>query len=397
MTRLLCVTHYFDSHRGGIELVAGRLNAELAALGHEVTWAAADATPPPSGNVRSLAMRAWNGLERRTGLPMPLPSLKAIRALDRAVAAADAVMIHDALYATSLLAFLMAKRRGRPVVLVQHIAAIPFRRRLLRALMRAANRIVTRPMLARAGQSIFISRTVADAFANVRYRRPPVTIFNGVDTDLFRPALSTAERDADRAATGLMSGRPVALFVGRFVEKKGLARLRLMALARPDVHFAFAGWGPLDPASWGLPNVTLHRDLAGPALARLYRAADLLVLPSTGEGFPLVVQEALATGLAVLCDGEAAAADPAARPYVYGARVVPGDDRASADYFLRAMEQVLGDAADSAAAAARARFAAERYAWASCARQHAAIIDEVLYAGAMTKPHPSPEPLSCRK
>jgi starch synthase len=33
--RLLTVTHFYEAHGGGIERVAGRLNREFAALGHE--------------------------------------------------------------------------------------------------------------------------------------------------------------------------------------------------------------------------------------------------------------------------------------------------------------------------------------------------------------------------
>ena len=36
--------------------------------------------------------------------------------------------------------------------------------------------------------------------------------------------------------------------------------------------FAFAGWGVIDPAGWELANVRVFSDLAGAALADLYRA-----------------------------------------------------------------------------------------------------------------------------
>ena len=45
--KLLMATHFFESHRGGIEIVAGRLAREFARTGIEVTWLATDASPPP--------------------------------------------------------------------------------------------------------------------------------------------------------------------------------------------------------------------------------------------------------------------------------------------------------------------------------------------------------------
>ena len=48
--------------------------------------------------------------------------------------------------------------------------------------------------------------------------------------------------------------------------------------------------------TWRLPNIHVFRDLQGSSLAELYRATDLLILPSVGEGFPLVIQEAMACG-----------------------------------------------------------------------------------------------------
>ena len=106
------------------------------------------------------------------------------------------------------------------------------------------------------------------------------------------------------------------LFVGRFLEKKGLLRLREMSRRRPDLHWAYAGWGPIHPASWHLPNVSVHRGLSGRGIAALYCAADLLILPSKSEGFPLVVQEALACGLHAVCCDDAAEADPAAASFL---------------------------------------------------------------------------------
>src|SRR5208337_3068589 len=157
--------------------------------------------------------------------------------------------------------------------------------------------------------------------------------FNGVDTGLYR-TLGAAETKAGlRREYDLPESGPVILFVGRFVEKKGISAMKRMAELRPDWTWAFAGWGPLDPSSWNAANVRVFSELRGPSMAALYRACDLFVLPSTGEGFPLVVQEALASGLPVVCGTDTLGADPAMKAFVRGAPVYAGDDDRTAREF----------------------------------------------------------------
>ncbi|HZZ88875.1 MAG TPA: hypothetical protein VFE13_11150, partial [Caulobacteraceae bacterium] len=76
--RLLVISSYFDTHPGGLEMIAGRLAAELAQRGCEVEWLATDATPPSAAGVPSVAVRAWNGIERWLGLPLTVPAPSAI-------------------------------------------------------------------------------------------------------------------------------------------------------------------------------------------------------------------------------------------------------------------------------------------------------------------------------
>src|SRR5205823_13161493 len=162
----------------------------------------------------------------------------------------------------------------KPVVVTQHIATVPYRNHLLRGLMHLMNRLVARPMIGAASGVVFISEATARAFQTVTFRRPPRFIFNGVDTELFCPAIGAAEKVAARHHFGLPLDRPVALFVGRFVEKKGLNILRMAAQMDRDTLWAFAGWGPIDPGKWGLPNVRVFSGLSEGSLAPLYRASD---------------------------------------------------------------------------------------------------------------------------
>lgn len=362
---LLTVTHFYESHGGGIERVAGHLCRNLAALGNTCEWAASDADPAPADPaIRPVPLGCINPTERLTGLPMPIPGPRAIAALARAIGRADAVIVHDALYATSIAAMVIARLRGKPVILFQHIAGIEFASAPLRGLMALANRLVTRPMLAAAGQVVFISETVRKAFAAVRATRPPLLLFNGVDGLTFRPG------PGERPRFGLPEESPVAAFVGRFVEKKGLSVLRALAAGRPDITFVLVGSGPIDPAEWRLPNVMLAGQLPPAEVAALYRSADWLVLPSVGEGYPLVIQEALACGLPAICGHDSAQADPRAAQWLRGVEIDLGDPAGSAGRVSAALDQPLPGAAGRAAMAAHAEAA---YSWPGMAAEVAAI------------------------
>lgn len=375
--RLLMVSTFYDSHLGGLEIVAARVADELAARGFQVRWLATHCTAPPEGGRVVVApIPGSNWIERRFGVPMPLIGPTGIARLAREVRAADAVLVHDSLYATSIAAALVAKVFAKPLVVVQHIGPVPYRSALLRAAVTLGNRMVTRPMLAAAVQVVFISDTIRAFFADARFATPPQTIFNGVDAEVFKPAPLAAAR----ARLGLAGAGTMALFVGRFVEKKGMHLLHRAAAARPDVTWLFAGGGPIDPAAWGLSNVRVFSGRSGAALAELYQASDVFVLPSRGEGFPLVIQEALASGLPVVCGAESAQADPAATRLL-DAVALGEDEGENLDRFQAAVRIALTRKAE---ARARAEFAHGRYSWSAAADRYAELFRALL--GAATRP-----------
>src|SRR5689334_1219453 len=280
---VVLVTHYFPSHGGGIERVAWEIARRLAGKGgYEITWLASSGdTPPPDmpSALRCIAMAACNIAERRFGFPFPLWSPAGLVRLAGAARAADVVHVHDCLYLPNIVAALAARVAGRAVVVTQHVGMIPYRNPLLRMLLAAANRALGKLVLGSATQVAFVSATVLEYFRSfVAFRRPPLRIPNGVDSDVFQ-CLSDERRRALRRELGDDS-RPLFLFAGRFVEKKGLPLLERLARRTPQARWIFAGTGPLDPVAWRLGNVSVRRNATRRELAALYQAADLLVLPS---------------------------------------------------------------------------------------------------------------------
>src|SRR5437667_10146798 len=98
--KILMASHYFASHQGGIEIVADELFRRLAARGQEVVWLAGDATPPPLpiGRSRSVSLNVFNFVEKKIGLPFPIPTPGALEKMSREMCNANVLILHDCLY-----------------------------------------------------------------------------------------------------------------------------------------------------------------------------------------------------------------------------------------------------------------------------------------------------------
>ena len=385
MPRLLLLTHYYPAHRGGIEIVAGQLATRLAEH-YEIHWLAADCDPPPTiPEIKCEPQRAWNKLETK-GLPWPIWTLQGWKNLRRAIVECDILHIHDFIYPAHLIGTLLAWRLKKPVVITQHIGDIEYRNPVLRIILKAVNRTFGRWMLNRANQVVFISARVKTSFEEyTHFFRPPLYWPNGVDTQIFRPVDPVAQTMLWRA-NGLDSATPVILFVGRFVERKGLRLLQQMAAARPEWQWCFAGWGPLDPTAWDLPNVRVWNGLQGTSLAPLYQLADLLILPSHGEGFPLVVQESLACGTPVVVSEETAAGGPTLPGSIIPIPYSPYDP--SPDTWLLAIENRLESEKTEDRRRERAEQAKLLWSWEQLANNYRALFEQLICSKHASKTRP---------
>jgi glycosyltransferase involved in cell wall biosynthesis len=377
--KVLMLSHYFGQHSGGIEAVAAALGRELTSHGLQVLWlASGDVNADGDKHAyRCDTLAAARTAEKLLAIPYPLLRPAAWRKIWREAARHDVIVVHDAIYMTSILGYLAARAQRKPLVIVQHVAFVPFQSALLRALMHMANRCIAASVLRGADQVIFVSELTRQYFARLHWRCAPMLVFNGVDTHTFWPAADSAQMQEERRGLGLPAHGAVVLFVGRFVPKKGLHALQYAARARTEVLFVFAGHGPLDPAAWGLPNVRVCSGLTGARLASLYRASDVLVLPSAGEGFPLVVQEALACGLVIICGHDTAAADERAAPFLRSIQVELRNPEATAGRLLAELTPLLGRPSTAAERCERAAFAQARYSWAASGASYVALLQRL--------------------
>jgi phosphatidylinositol alpha 1,6-mannosyltransferase len=120
----------------------------------------------------------------------------------------------------------------------------------------------------------------------------------GVDLDLFRPDRPGAGAARRRWAPGGLR----VLCVARLAAEKDLQRLVDVARQRDDLSILLVGDGPhaAELTAAAPPNLRLAGLLEGGDLADTYAAAELFAFPSATETFGQVVQEAMASGLAVV-------------------------------------------------------------------------------------------------
>ncbi|MGD2182148.1 glycosyltransferase family 4 protein [Lusitaniella coriacea] len=309
--RILLVTHYYSTHRGGVEIVAGKLAQSLCQQREiNIQWVASNTDPLPERveGIDYLPIPANNWIEKNLQIPYPIWGIRSLFELWGAIARSDMIHLHDYLYMGNLIAFFWAKIQRKPILITQHIGFIPYKNPLFRGLLSFLNRTLGKFVLQRANRVVFISEVVQQYFAKqVRFQHPSVMIANGLDGEIFFP-VDESKRQLLRQESGFSMEKPLFLFVGRFVEKKGLLIVQELVQRFPDINWVFAGWGSIAPESWNLDNVSVLRDRAQSTLTPLYQIADLLVLPSCGEGFPLVVQEAMACGTPVMVGSETAQA-----------------------------------------------------------------------------------------
>lgn len=325
-TNVALFSAYYPAHGGGMELACADLAVALTKAGMHVEWVSqATDEPPREDSIKFTPVPGTDFVYSLSGVPVPFPMPWAFPAVSRAVARAGVVVIAEANFALSAIAFLVAKWHGKPVLLVQHVGEPSTVSKIARFVMRLGETLAVRPMIRRADAVVCVSPVVARHFAGVRTGSDCVTIGHGLDLELFRPPAGLLEKDADRDALNVTRDKPVAAFVGRLTESKGVLAVAEMARRRPDWTFVVAGIGPMDPARWGLPNMVLTGQLDRMQVAKLYRASDVALLPSPSESFSLVVREALASGCRVLCSEQILETDEGLHPYIVTEKVDSSD------------------------------------------------------------------------
>ncbi len=299
---VLVVCHYYPPHVGGIEEVARAEAQGLAAEGLAVTVLTSStggaAAAPPDPGVRVVRVPALNSFER-FGVPFPLFSLPHLLLHGWAeVRRADVVHVHDTLYLSSWVVALFCRILHTPLVVTKHVAIVAHPWRTVALAQRIVYGSVGRFMCGVAEAVFYVNTSIRDSLVSGGTPRQNLRpLPNGVDLDAFLPSASTAERIALRRQFDLPPESPLVLFVGRLVHKKGYRQLVDAAERQRSWIAVLVGDGDtVARSAQVLPCGVQDRD----AVRLLYRACDVFALPSRSEGFPLTVQEAMASGLPIV-------------------------------------------------------------------------------------------------
>ncbi len=215
-----------------------------------------------------------------------------------------------------------------------------------------------------ADQSVVINRETGTVL-QLKYRRDNDRVWyvpNGVEPHFFLP------REPTRSANRRL------LFVGSWLEHKGTHYLRegfeILARRDPRALLTIAGCGPDAQAIKG-SFATLVRDrvevipfVSRAEMPELYARHDLFVFPSLFEGLPIVLLEAMASGMAIVTTETCGMKDVVEDGYS-GLLVKPAD---TGD-LVAALERLIASPDLAARLGEAARDSAKRYSWARVGEQ----------------------------
>jgi glycosyltransferase involved in cell wall biosynthesis len=310
--RLCIVTHTFLPHVGGIEKVVYEQSKRLMHKNFQPKVVTSRIQTAQSYTVEGIKVECYNSMNLgfRLGIPYVFPSIASLGVFTKAVKGSKIVHAHGHPYLSSLLAGKLAKQYEKPFVLTQHNTYIEYNN-IFDQVERINDLTVGKQTLNEADRVIAISNATKNYVLSLGVKPSKVkVIHNGVDLQRFRPLPNV--KTQMRQKLGIPQDAKVVLTVRRLVYKNGIDTLiesaNLAVKKNKKIVFLAVGKGPdmgnmqQQIKQLGIENnFKLTGFVADADLHLYYNTADLFVLPSkSGEGLPLVAQEAMSCGIPVI-------------------------------------------------------------------------------------------------
>ncbi len=310
------VQRYYPAF-GGAENQVKSISEELARRGHDVSVATSNSTSVldvPTlrhpfrkkrlnigkfSEINGVKVHRHNALFRFYGFLATTPMHKLL------TVEADVIHAYCFYVTTTVGAMLAARWRSLPFLLTANDATVsPYGSLAKRASANFYNHTFGKALLASCARIVAVSGENAEDLFKLGAKRGKVEIIpNGINVKRF---LSMKKKPRT------IRDDPIVLYVGRISEDKGLGCLiksaPLVLSNFPRAKFVIVGedYGYLDRLKmlvqrYGVEkNVVFTGRLSNAELVRVYKRADVFVLPSELEAFGIVVIEAMASGLPVV-------------------------------------------------------------------------------------------------
>ncbi|AJF24776.1 hypothetical protein SG26_03145 [Haloarcula sp. CBA1115] len=299
------VSCYFPPSIGGVQGHIAEISAELQRRGYEIKGlTTVTETSSIDDSMEITRITAPRTLKRTVPIPQPLRMIEVVRAARRLSRTCDLIHVHSSKRMFTVIAELVAELSSTPIVLTVHGGGIVDLPDL--STHRRIPHNVNRWLLLRLADVVV---STCPYFTDIATRYIPRSkirsIPNGIDTDFFTPI--PADRSNLDVLDSLGPDANVLLSVNMIKRVKGMQYV-VQALpevleAYPDTHYVIVGDGTWKTVLEDIAEergVRDHLHFAGAVfdeeVVREYlRAADMALIPSSGESTSISTLEAMAT------------------------------------------------------------------------------------------------------
>jgi glycosyltransferase involved in cell wall biosynthesis len=317
--RILTVIPYFSPayYFGGPVRVTHEITRRLALRGHRVDVYTTDVFDGTSRHnkkednfegVRVIYFRnIFNRLASRYHAFLPRGFYSSLR---ETCSGYDLIHIHEYYTFMAAVSAGLARKNGVPFLLSAHGSLPVTRERGNRGRKTLFNHLLRNTIVTDISRAIALNAREKEQYASIGIHEDKIEIIpNGINVMEFR---DLPDGHQFRSRYGIRSEDKVILFVGRIHEIKGLDILlkAFNEVTRTASGVKLVIVGPDDGYLKTLYDIAttlrMRQDLvvtgllSGGEKLSAYAAADIFVLPSRSEGFPVTVLEACASGLPVI-------------------------------------------------------------------------------------------------